>query len=129
MPRILLIDDDEQVRRSVKRLLQRSGYDVVEAAQGQTGLRLWREQGADLVITDLCMPSRDGIEVIVELRTLAPELALIAMSGGTETKALDLLGTAHQAGAFRTVPKPFTAGELLAAVREVLHRRPTMPSS
>jgi DNA-binding NtrC family response regulator len=129
MPRILLIDDDEHVRRSTKRLLQRAGYEVMEAAHGQMGLQLWRQHGADVVITDVCMPSRDGIEVIVELHSLAPTLAIIAMSGGAGSSSLDLLGTAHQVGALRTVPKPFTAGELLATVREVLEPGPALPDS
>jgi len=129
MPRILLIDDDEHVRRSVRRLLEWSGYEVLQAAEGQTGLRLWRERGADLVITDICMPSRTGIEVILELRALAPGLALIAISGGAESRVLDLLGTARQAGAVRTVPKPFTGLELLATVREVLQHHPRLPAS
>ncbi|HUF36026.1 MAG TPA: response regulator [Gemmatimonadales bacterium] len=100
-----------------------------QADDGQAGLRLWHKRGADLVITDICMPNRTGIEVILELRALAPGLALVAISGGAESRVLDLLGTARLAGAVRAVPKPFTGLELLAPVHEVLQHHPRPPSS
>jgi DNA-binding NtrC family response regulator len=120
MNRILLIDDDETLRRPLERCLMRAGYDVRVAPDGQTGLKLWREEGADLVITDLCMPRRTGLEVIIEIQAFAPDAALLAMSGGFESGTLDLLGTASQAGAVRTLPKPFTLEELLDAVRGLI---------
>jgi DNA-binding NtrC family response regulator len=120
MARILLIDDDEAVRASTARLLELMGHEVLTAEHGAAGLRIWRERGADLVITDVCMPGMNGLEVIVELRAFAPDLGLIAMSGGFESQRLDLLGTAGQAGAFRALPKPFTIQELRSAVEELL---------
>ncbi|MGH7498832.1 MAG: response regulator [Gemmatimonadales bacterium] len=120
MARILLIDDDESLRRPLERVLLRSGYEVSVASDGVSGLRMWREVGADLIITDLCMPRRTGLEVIIEIQALAPGAALLAMSGGFESGTLDLLGSASQAGAVRTLAKPFTLEELLAVVRELL---------
>ena len=120
MTRILLIDDDEALRRPLERMLLRAGYEVSVASDGVSGLRMWREVGADLVITDLCMPRRTGLEVIIEIQALAPGAALLAMSGGFESATLDLLGTASQAGAVKTLAKPFTMDELLAAVRELV---------
>jgi DNA-binding NtrC family response regulator len=120
MARILLIDDDEAVRAPTARLLQLMGHEVLTAEHGEAGLRIWHEQGADLVITDVCMPGMNGLEVIVQLRAFAPDLPLLAMSGGLESKQLDLLGTAAQAGAIRALEKPFTVQELRSAVEELL---------
>jgi DNA-binding NtrC family response regulator len=120
MARILLIDDDAAVRGPTARLLELMGHEVLTAENGEAGLRLWRERGADLVITDVCMPGMNGLDVIVELRAFAPDLALLAMSGGWDSQRLDLLGTAGQAGAVRTLPKPFTIQELRSAVGDLL---------
>ena len=120
MARILLIDDDEAVRAPTARLLELMGHEVLTAEHGEAGLKVWREQGADLVITDVCMPGINGLEVIVQLRAFAPDLAVLAMSGGLQSKRLDLLGTAGQAGAIRALEKPFTIDELRSAVGELL---------
>ena len=71
MARILLIDDDEAVRSPTARLLELMGHEVLTAEHGEAGLKIWREQGADLVITDLCMPDISGLELIVQLRAFA----------------------------------------------------------
>ena len=80
VPRILLMEDDEALRGLLARVLRSAGYDVVEAADGASGLAHWREGGADLVLTDIHMPDTNGIEVMLELRTFAPALPVIAMS-------------------------------------------------
>ena len=115
-PHVLLIDDDASILSAVRRLLVRSGHDVTEAPNGAEGLRLWREQGAGLVLTDLQMPGMNGLEVILQLRAYAPTLPVIAMSGGERSRDLDLLGTAGLLGAVGLLTKPFTADELAAAV-------------
>ncbi len=81
---------------------------------------MWRERPGDLVITDIHMPEKDGIETILELRELTPGLRIIAISGGLQTRHLDLLGDAMLLGAVLTVPKPFTLAEILAAVSQAL---------
>jgi CheY-like chemotaxis protein len=115
-PHVLLIDDDTSILSAVRRLLVRSGHKVTAAANGAQGLRLWREQGAELVLTDLQMPGMNGLEVILQLRAYAPHLPVIAMSGGERSRDLDLLGSAGLLGAVGLLTKPFTADELAAAI-------------
>ena len=78
---ILVIDDEERIRRALRMLLERAGYRVREARGGQDAIRLWREEEGDLVITDIHMPDEDGIETILELRALSPRVPIIAVSG------------------------------------------------
>jgi CheY-like chemotaxis protein len=118
--RILLIEDDVQVRQMLGNVLARSGHTVTPAANGAIGLQLWREQGADLVLTDIQMPETDGIEVILQLRTYAPQLPVIAMSGGDRSGALDLLGDARLLGAVAMLKKPFSSEALLQAIAKAV---------
>ncbi len=115
-PHVLLIDDDESILGAVRRLLARTGHQVTAAPSGAEGLRLWREQGAGVVLTDLQMPGMNGLEVILQLRAYAPGLPVVAMSGGERSRDLDLLGTAGLLGAVGLLTKPFTAEELAAAI-------------
>ena len=119
-PRILVIDDEDQVRGSMVRLLQRLGYDATGLEDGEAGLRHVRAQATDLVITDMQMPGKSGLEVLLELRALDPRLPVIAMSGGDSSKQLDLLGSAGLLGAVAVMLKPYTVEELTAAVRAAL---------
>ena len=118
--RILVIDDEEQVLGSMVRLLQRLGYDATGVEDGEAGLRHIRANPTDLVITDMQMPGKSGLEVLLELRALHPELPVIAMSGGDSSKQLDLLGSAGLLGAVAVMMKPYTIEELTAAVGEAL---------
>jgi CheY-like chemotaxis protein len=113
--RILIVDDDPSVLRSLQRLLSRQGYQVLEACDGNEAIRVWRDQGADLVITDLHMPKKDGIQTIIELLSHTPGIRIIAMSGGGQTKRLDLLGSATMLGVL-TIEKPFTLLEMMTVV-------------
>src|SRR6266480_7062891 len=83
--RILVMDDDELLRGALRVVLEAAGYEVIEAADGDAGLRLQREQAADLVLVDIFMPERDGLEVIRALRAEIPEPKIISMSGGGQT--------------------------------------------
>lgn len=118
--RIMVVDDDPAIRRSLQLLLSKAGYRVTQAQDGREAVRLWRDQGGDLVITDLHMPEKNGIETILELLTLTPGIPIIAMSGGGQTKRLDLLGNATMLGALLTIEKPFTLSEMLAVVERAL---------
>jgi len=118
------MEDDDALRGLVARVLGSAGHDVAQAPDGAAGLRLWREGGADLVITDLHMPDTNGIEVMLELRAFAPNLPVIAMSGGQRALDLDLLGSARLLGAVRVLAKPFTGDDLLAAVSAALPAHP-----
>jgi DNA-binding NtrC family response regulator len=119
--RIMIVDDDPGIRRALQILLSKAGYRVSQAQDGQEALRLWRDHGGDLVITDLHMPEKNGIETIVELLTDTPGLRIIAMSGGGQTKRLDLLGNATMLGAVLTIEKPFTLTEMLTLVKRALN--------
>ena len=118
--RILVVDDDPSIRRTLTAILKRGGYEVIQACDGAEAVRLWRDQGGDLVITDLHMPGKDGIETIVELLSHTPRVRIIAMSGGGQTKRLDLLGNATLLGAVHTIEKPFTIPEMMKLVTRAL---------
>jgi len=118
--RVLIVDDDPGIRRTLHILLSREGFQVSHARDGVEALRLWRDQGGDLVITDLHMPEKNGIETIVELLAHSPGMRIIAMSGGGQTKRLDLLGNASMLGAVLTIEKPFTLNEMMSMVRQAL---------
>ena len=120
MQRVLVIDDDEQVRALLYEILERAGFEVMEASNGVEGLKLYRIQPADLVITDLIMPEKEGVETIMELRSQFPNARIIAISGGQRAGGRDYLPIAARLGARRTVAKPFSRQEILEAVRETL---------
>jgi DNA-binding response OmpR family regulator len=120
MARILLVDDDEPFRKMLRLTFTKLGYEVVDAANGREALRLHAALPADLVITDLIMPEREGLEIIMELHKRQPALKIIAMSGGGRINARDFLVIAKTFGASRTFTKPFATAELAAAVAELL---------
>jgi two-component system response regulator (stage 0 sporulation protein F) len=120
MIRILVIEDEASVRHGLVRVLANAGYEVSETANGADGLRLWREAGADLVLTDILMPDTNGIEVILELQRSAPGLPVVAMSAGERSRDFALLGEAKVLGAVSLLRKPFSRGELLAVVAAAL---------
>lgn len=120
MSRILVIDDDPQVRVVLRRMLEYSGYEVAEAADGAQGMQEFRANPADLVITDILMPEQEGIETIIALRREHKGLPVIAISGGGAIAADEHLTAAGMLGAARTLAKPFTREQILAAVKELL---------
>jgi DNA-binding response OmpR family regulator len=120
MARILIIDDEAPVRDILRQMLEREGHEVVDAPDGAIGLKLFYENPTDLIITDILMPEKEGIEIILELRKTAPGVKIIAISGGGRTGKLDVLPIAKSFGALRTLAKPFERQELLEAVREML---------
>jgi len=120
MQQVLVIEDDEDVRRLVLRHLVAAGYEVLEAANGTTGLASYRQQQSDLVITDIVMPETEGLETIRELRRLNPEVKIIAISGAVGGRSDGYLGLAMGFGALRILAKPFTGADLLSVVAEVL---------
>src|SRR5258705_12119044 len=120
MTRVLVIDDDDLLRKALCGALAEAGYEVIDAGNGVAGLRLYSEQGADLVLVDIFMPEMDGLQVIRALRTKVPRPKLIAMSGGGQAGREDILKIAAALGAERTLTKPFTAHALLDALRDLL---------
>jgi CheY-like chemotaxis protein len=119
-PRILVVDDDANVRASLETLLTKAGYQVVLARNGSEAARLWRDLGGDLAIIDLFMPEKDGIEAIIELRAYSPGVRIIAMSGGGANQRFDLLHETRLLGAALTISKPFASADMLAMVNRVL---------
>jgi two-component system KDP operon response regulator KdpE len=118
--RILVIDDDPQIRRMLRRGLEGEGHEVLEARNGREGLRLHHAAHAEIVITDILMPDQDGVEVLLALRTEVPRPKVIAMSGGDRLGHVTSLESAAPLGAFATLRKPFELGTMLAAVRGAL---------
>src|SRR5712691_1882560 len=116
--KILVIDDDASVRYTLARILGRAGYAVVMADDGDHGLAMFRKERPDLVISDLIMPHRDGIETIAQIRRESPAMKIIAISGGSRTMNADGLAAALEIGASDVVVKPFTPEDLLDRVRQ-----------
>jgi len=129
MSSILLIEDDELFRGALATALAEHGYRVTQASDGEQGVRLFRADPADLVITDLVMPKKEGLETIGELRRQAPHLGIIAMSGGQARNARLYLKMAGALGANRTLKKPFTLPTLLQTIRDVLNEAANLPKA
>jgi DNA-binding NtrC family response regulator len=122
MARILVIDDDPDMRALLEQMLKADRHEVVLAADGSEGVQQYCAQPADLVITDLYMPGQEGLETITELRRIFPAVRIIAMSG--RAAAETMLSIAQKLGAVEMLQKPFTAEELLAAVARALGKAP-----
>jgi DNA-binding response OmpR family regulator len=116
---VLVVDDNEDMRVTVQALLQADGFEVSVAADGEAALALHRKSPADVVITDLFMPDKDGIETIIELRKLYPMVKIVAISGWTSTQGSDYLQVAREIGAAATLQKPFDPAELSRVVRQL----------
>jgi DNA-binding NtrC family response regulator len=120
MASILLVEDDEQMRNLLSDILRREGYEVVVAQDGQEAVRLYHQRPTDLIVTDLLMPEKEGLEMIIELHRSHPELRIIAMTGGGDMNPDALLKMASFFGAWRILHKPFSLGAFLHAVDESL---------
>ncbi len=120
MARILVVDDEEPVRELMTLVLQLEEHDVTQAADGNGCLAALARDTFDLVLTDLVMPDKEGIETIMEIRKMYPDQKIVAMSGGGRGSAGDYLDLAAHLGASRTLEKPFSNEQLLDAVLEVL---------
>lgn len=120
MARIIVIDDNEAARSTMRRVLERVGHEVLEASEGDAGLKLLAEAGTALVITDIFMPGQDGIVTLRRIKKEFPGVRVIAVSGGDATGRIDLRRDAELLGAARTLRKPFAPAELRRAVEETL---------
>lgn len=129
MERILIIDDEAQIRSMIRLILERDGYAVTEASDGVEGIRHFRETPADLIITDLIMPNKDGIGMIIELKKEFPAVRIIAMSGGGLNRPEGYLRGAQKLGAAYTLSKPINRHELLRAVKDTLKAQTDVPSA
>jgi YesN/AraC family two-component response regulator len=120
MANVVLVEDVEALRQNLKILLTRNGHVVREAANGHEATRLIAEQTPDLLVTDIFMPEKDGIEIIQEVRRLHPQLRIIAMSGGLPRDHDVFLKMAQRLGVKATLSKPFSLQEFQAIVDNVL---------
>jgi CheY-like chemotaxis protein len=120
MERILIIDDEPQIRSMIRLMLERAGYTVLEASDGVEGIRCYRQTPADLIITDLIMPNQDGIGMMLELKKEFSSTKIIAMSGGGLNRPEGYLQGAQKLGAVCTLSKPINRQELLRAVKDAL---------
>lgn len=119
MKRILIIDDEPDILMMLKKMLERAGFEVDLAVNGESGMQLFISQSADMVITDIIMPEKEGLEIIREMKQLKPDLKIIAISGGGRLSAESYLDTAKMFGADRVFQKPFRQAELITAVKEL----------
>jgi CheY-like chemotaxis protein len=130
MASILIIDDEEDIRDALQMVLERAGYEVKVASNGDEAIELQREQPAQLVITDIIMPEKDGVLTIKEMREEYPGLRIIAISGGGGVEPLAYkpgaitttayLAAAKEVGADRVFTKPFDRKDLIQAVADLL---------
>ena len=119
MARILVVDDEAMLRGVVRKMLERNGHEVFDAADGALGIEAYRRLLTDIVLTDIVMPNKDGIQLIIELKKEFPNVRLIAMSGGARTSERDFLEVAKQYGVRQVLQKPFSRAELETAVVSV----------
>jgi DNA-binding response OmpR family regulator len=122
MARIVIIEDDESMRAMLTAMTEWMGHEVYAEDNGNTGLRRVRDCLPDLVITDMVMPEKEGVETIMELRRNYPKIKVIAMSGGGRNSSSDYLVLAKKLGAHYVLTKPFSRDELKIALESVLAR-------
>ena len=120
MIHVLVIDDEAPIRALVRQILEAEGYQVSEASDGEAGMALLHTFSVALLITDIFMPGKEGIQTILEVRKRFPHVKLLAISGGTKIARTPPFPDARRFGAHSTLAKPFTAEELLIAVRTIL---------
>ena len=120
MAAILVIEDDDLHALFLKQWLEHSGYTVWLAANGAEGLKKYKDHGADLIITDLIMPEKEGIETIQEFAQMNARVPIIAISGGGRNQPDAYLEIASKLGAWRTFAKPYPIKSLIAAIQELI---------
>lgn len=122
MSRIVVVDDESSVRSVIRIALAAAGHLVIEAKNGFEGLRFLENEAPDLLITDIIMPEKEGIETILAAKRRWPRLRVLAISGGGRSGNLDFLHIAKKLGADSILPKPFSPSALVAVVEEMLQR-------
>lgn len=126
--RILIIDDEPTALDLLRRILEMKGYEVLSAVDGEEGIALFRYQPCDLVVTDMVMPVKGGLQTILDLRKQAPDLPAIAISGGGTIAKERYLTVAGYLDNVITIAKPFTVEALAEAVEQLLGKQEPDPS-
>lgn len=122
MAEILVADDEQSIRSILRMVLQMAGHTVSVAANGDEVLELAGQKKFDLIITDIIMPKKEGIETILELKKVNPGIKIIAISGGGRKGSMDFLQVAEMVGASYTIPKPFEPDEVVDIVKKCLDK-------
>ena len=122
MATILIMDDEEAILGFLKERLIYEGFNILTALDGIEGLKLFNDNQIDFVITDIIMPSKGGIETIIEMKTICPKIQIIAMSGGGRNLPENYLEIVKHLGAKYTFAKPFKTSDLVTAVYELLEK-------
>jgi len=127
MPRVLIIDDEEEIRDVLSAVLNRAGFEVDAASTGDEGIDKLRTKPTEVIVTDIIMPGKDGVATIKEIRKEFPDVKIIAISGGgnigtnsyepNAIKTTVYLAAAREAGADVILPKPFDRDALMKAIR------------
>ena len=121
MAQILIIDDNQEIREMIEEILKREKYEVITAEDGEEGMKVFRNKPTSLVITDVIMPNKDGVEIIFELNRDFPDVPVIAISGGGKLKVEECLGLVKAVPNVKCVlSKPFARAELLAEVKDLI---------
>jgi CheY-like chemotaxis protein len=120
MARVLVIEDNADIRTLIRYMLKTEGHEVCEAENGALGVQAYRDDPADLVLLDMFMPEMDGFEAMRELRQIDPKVRIVAMTGGGSRNNMNILKSALLMGADKLLLKPFTAAELLSVLTGVL---------
>jgi DNA-binding response OmpR family regulator len=120
---VLIADDDPLTRAAYKSALQRAGYTVLLASDGEEATRLVERGNIDLLILDILMPRKEGLETLIEMKSCHPRLTVIAISAGGSRSEVDFLSLATKFGADATLRKPFTPKALLTLMAELAEGR------
>ena len=118
--KVLIVDDSLSVRVMLREILEMNGYDVLEASNGEEGMRTFKQHPIDLVITDIVMPDKEGLDVVRELKQISTHVKIIAISGGGLVSPENYLRLAKAFGAHETFIKPFHPDAILKSVQQLL---------
>ena len=119
MTRVLIVDDDASIRGLLRQAFEMNSFEVIEASNGEEAVRTFREGGIDLVITDIIMPDKEGLESIMDLKEIDPDVKIIAISGGGRLEPHSYLQMAAKFGAKKVFQKPLSISLLIEAAKEL----------
>ena len=120
MAQVLIVDDDLQIRKVFSKLIEAEGHKVWVAEDGNQGLKELAKRPIDLIISDILMPDKDGLEMIDEVKKTYPNIKIIAISGGGQISSKEYLNLANHMGVVKSIPKPIMRNELIKTIKEVL---------